>query len=667
MSGPEPLKPLHIDGAHFVDEAGRKVILRGVNLGGDCKLPYPDGGTHIPTDFLDHRTVSFVGRPFPMEEADEHFSRLQNWGFNCLRLLTTWEAVEHAGPQEYDDAYLDYYAQLCAKAADYGLYVFVDFHQDVWSRMSGGSGAPAWCFEKAGLDMTRFHASDAAHVMQHTYDFEKGGRQEENYPQMSWSQNYARPVNGIMWTLFFAGRDFAPGLVVDGQNIQDYLQAHYIGAMTQIAQRVKDMPHVIGFDTLNEPGRGFIGQSMSYCHVGPSKEDSSIARPGLAWSVLDNVAVSHGCTRTLPIVGLKDDLSLGVTAEDTLNSNKVSIWRDGAVDPFEAAGAYVVDPTSGVIEVTREDFFQNVEGRVVNLEEDYMGPFFCRVAKAVRAYKSDWLVFAELDPLSGLTGEGFPKNSPSNLVNASHWYDVVTLFTKTFDFPDRFNIFTGKMMQGREEIQDFYDDSLRQIQVASENLNGGTGAPTLIGECGIPFDFEGGAAYQAFAEGDHSDGPWERQTLAQEFLYNALDRLGISSTQWNYTASNRNDLAIGDGWNQEDLSIFSRDQQIDPEDLNSGARGLKGFLRPYPRAISGQVEDVSYNREARTFLLKFHSDGKEVSEIFMPRSLFPEGYSIELKGAEAIYEDQRQLLHVRSEGACDVVMFVEPYVEDDAE
>ncbi|MDF1686626.1 MAG: cellulase family glycosylhydrolase [Parvibaculaceae bacterium] len=665
MSGPEPLKPLHIEGSHFVDEAGRKVILRGVNLGGDCKLPFPEGGTHFPTDFQDYKTVSFIGRPFPMAEADEHFSRLQNWGFNCLRLLTTWEAVEHAGPQEYDEVYLDYYAALCAKAADYGLYVFVDFHQDVWSRMSGGSGAPAWCFEKAGIDMTRFHASDAAHVMQHTYDFERGGRQEENYPQMSWSQNYSRPVNGIMWTLFFAGRDFAPGLEVDGQNIQDYLQAHYIGAMTQIARRVKDMPHVIGFDTLNEPGRGFIGQPMCYQHLGPSEADPEIARPGLAWSVLDNVAVSHGNTRTIPIVGLKDDLSLGKTGEDILNPNQVSIWCDGAVDPFAAAGAYAVDPATGAVTVTREDFFEKVDGRIVHLEEDYMGPFFCRVAEAVRTYNADWMVFAELDPLSGITGEGFPASSPDNVVNASHWYDVVTLYTKTFDYPERFNIFSGKMMNGREEIQAFYNDSLGQIQAASKGLNGGAGGPTLIGECGIPFDFEEGAAYHAFAKGDHTDAPWERQNLAQEFLYNALDHLGISSTQWNYTASNRNDLAIGDGWNQEDLSIFSRDQQANPNDLNSGARGLKGFLRPYPRAISGLVTEVVYKREERTFCLKFHSDGKGTSEIFMPRTLFPEGYSIQLKGAKAIYEDQRQLLHVRSDGAADVEMFVEPYVEDE--
>ena len=230
------LPRLHIEGRWFVDEHGRRVILRGVNLGGDCKVPYPDGGTNFASDFADHREVSFIGRPFPIAEADEHFSRLRAWGFNCLRLLTTWEAVEHRGPNDYDTEYLDYFAELCRLAGDYGFYVFVDFHQDVWSRMTGGDGAPGWLFEKVGIDYRRIAESGSAHVMQHLYDYARGGRQEDRYPTMSWSANARRPANGIMWTLFFAGRDFAPGLNIDGVNVQDYMLEHYLGAMREIAQ-----------------------------------------------------------------------------------------------------------------------------------------------------------------------------------------------------------------------------------------------------------------------------------------------------------------------------------------------------------------------------------------------------------------------------------------------
>ncbi len=143
------------DGALFVDEAGAQVMLRGVNLGGDCKVPWPDGGTQHPSDFSDHRDVSFIGRPFPVEEAREHLGRLAYWGFNTVRLLTTWEAVEHRGPGQYDIDYLDYFAEVCRLAGEHGLHVFIDFHQDVWSRMSGGDGAcQAWTFEAVGLNFT---------------------------------------------------------------------------------------------------------------------------------------------------------------------------------------------------------------------------------------------------------------------------------------------------------------------------------------------------------------------------------------------------------------------------------------------------------------------------------------------------------------------------------
>src|SRR5208283_5940271 len=95
----------------------------------------------------------------------------------------------------------------------------------------------------------------------------------------------------------------------------------------------------------------------------------------------------------------------------------------------------------------------------------------------------------------------------------------------------------------------------------------------------------------------------------------------IGSTQWNYTASNRNDLAIGDGWNQEDLSIFSRDQQTDPADINSGGRALAGFVRPYARATQGIPRTMKFDRISGTFEFVFECDPSAAgsTEIFVPR------------------------------------------------
>jgi hypothetical protein len=52
----------------------------------------------------------------------------------------------------------------------------------------------------------------------------------EKYPKMIWSTNYTRLACQVIFTLFFAGKDFAPKAIIDGKNIQDYLQDHFIGA-----------------------------------------------------------------------------------------------------------------------------------------------------------------------------------------------------------------------------------------------------------------------------------------------------------------------------------------------------------------------------------------------------------------------------------------------------
>jgi hypothetical protein len=632
----EALPRLTVRGDRFVDTHGRHVMLRGVNLGGDCKVPFPHGGTHVPTDFADHRTVSFIGRPFPLAEADIHFRRLRHWGFNSLRLLTTWEAVEHAGPGLYDEAYLDYYAQICERAGAHGLYVLVDFHQDVFSRMTGGDGAPGWVFEAVGLDFTRFPAADAAHVMQAAYDYaDPRPRQPERYAQMSWANNYNMPINGVMWTLFFGGARFTPDFQIDGRNVQDYLQGHFFGAQRALAERVAHLPHVIGFDILNEPSSGWIGRPLSRPHLKKTVEEPRTVLPGPVWTPFDALAALRGMPRDVPNMEISLR-RLGIVQKGTrrVNPNGVRVWLPEREDPFEVAGAYRWEAGQPV--PLREDFFQRQAGQAVDFANDHLAPFYERAATNLRSVRPDWLVFAEPDLLAGNPQHSFPRELPVGTVNAGHCYEVTTLVLKRVLEPVGVNLMHGRVLFGPGQIEADYRRELAQVQGCSQRVNGG--CPTLIGEFGIPFDLREGRAYRAFAAGDHGPRPWRAHERALGRMYNALDQLLLSAMLWNYTASNRNHLAVGDGWNQEDLSIFSEDQRLDGEDLDSGGRALGGFVRPYARFIQGTLRWMHFDQRKRGFELGFEADPSlsAPTEIFIPRRQFPNGYRLDAPGLVAM-------------------------------
>ena len=628
---------IKVAGDRFVDAAGRQVMLRGVNLGGDCKFPYPNGGCDHPTDFSDHREVSFIGRPFPLEEADEHFGRLRHWGFNVLRLLTTWEAVEHAGPGLYDDAYLDYLAELCARAGEHGLYLFIDFHQDVWSRMSGGDGAPGWTFEAVGLDFTTFPKAGAAHVMQAEFDYADHNPRQAAYPQMSWNSNYVKPANGIMWSLFWGGRLFTPDLLIEGRNVQDFLQSHYLGCMDQVARRLKLLPNVLGFDSLNEPSLGWIGRRLSHRRLLITEDDQTMLRAGVAWSPLDGLAAARGMTLQLPV--LKRDPVTGTVSpggETTVNAAGVPIWRPGVDCPFERAGAYRLE--GGGARPLDEGFFQKTD------HDAALGAFFKDVAQVFRRHNDAWSLFAEIDVYSAFQGAPFPDGLPERSVNANHWYDIPTLMTKSFA-PAR----SGP--EALAERKAVYARQLASYAVASAAVPGG--APTLIGEFGVPFDLDNGAAYAQWACGDHSATVWKEHSQALAAMYDVLDALLFHSTQWNYTASNRNDLRIGDGWNQEDLSIFSRDQQDNPADPDSGGRAIEGFCRPRATHIQGRLLSFAFDDAAGTVRISLDVDPaiRAPTEIYVPKHRFPNGVEIKLDQPDASHALDAQTLTISAEQA----------------
>ena len=141
-----------MDGKWFINEEQQEaaeqqqtIRFRGVNL--PAKTPsIPSNLRNTKNSdqlYKSKRNVSFVGRPFPLDEAPHHFQRISHhWGFNLIRLSTSWEAVMHEGPGIIDKDYISYLKDFVSFAGEYGLYVLIDPHQDVWSRFTGGDGAP---------------------------------------------------------------------------------------------------------------------------------------------------------------------------------------------------------------------------------------------------------------------------------------------------------------------------------------------------------------------------------------------------------------------------------------------------------------------------------------------------------------------------------------------
>ena len=93
---------IHTIEGNFVDNHGRTLLLRGVNLSGSSKAPVGQP-SYLKEGFWEggeSGQLTFKHRPLNVDDgsADVHLARLRGWGFNMLRFPVAWEALEHEGP-----------------------------------------------------------------------------------------------------------------------------------------------------------------------------------------------------------------------------------------------------------------------------------------------------------------------------------------------------------------------------------------------------------------------------------------------------------------------------------------------------------------------------------------------------------------------------------------
>lgn len=191
---------IKIEGQKFVDSKGRQIIFNGINF-----ISKNPNEKYMPQD------------------GPEIFRTFKNWGFNCIRFGIIWDGLE-PGPGKYNEEYLKEIDKRIQWAADNGIYVYLDMHQDLYgSKFS--DGAPEW----ATLDEGKPHYTGAV-----------------------WSDSYL--ISPAVQTAFdnFWKNTPAP----DGIGLQD----HYANLWKHIAKRYANNTTIIGYDIMNEP---FLGSSAN--------------------------------------------------------------------------------------------------------------------------------------------------------------------------------------------------------------------------------------------------------------------------------------------------------------------------------------------------------------------------------------------------------------------
>ncbi|KAI8338041.1 glycoside hydrolase superfamily [Chlamydoabsidia padenii] len=630
---------IDVNGPFFIDkETNRTILFHGINVGGGAKLPVGIPSHSRQGFWVDYdRKITFVGRPFPLEEADLHFQRLVSLGFNLLRFVITWEAIEHEGPGIYDTDYLDYVIALLKKCQYYGLRVFIDPHQDTWSRQCGGSGHPGWTLTLAGLNPLHFNTTIAA-LVQNTYD------KPETFPRMIWNTNYQRLAAATLFTLFFAGKTFAPKCIVDQVNIQDYLQSHFFNAIAQLSLRIRqdglEDEVVLGYDSMNEPGHGYLGfpdldkldDSDTSFKMGlmPTPFQGMLLASGIPCNVAHYDFIWSGPKKTGDVrVDPGDDTSAWLSQEQVDESCMTFGWKRGA--SWKKAGCIwelhgVWDRTTGTLLSPHYFATDPTSEKPTRFADDYWLAFLASYIRKIRSVHKNAIIFVQPPILD--KPPKLPREDPlyQRLVYTPHWYDGLTLVKKKWcnyniDF---INLNRGKygtgplrflraLCLGENAIRKCFIKQMETIR--AEGLEQIGNYPCLLGEIGIPYDMKDDSLANTsssiwrrlwlwfislfFADSTMStlvneiNKPGSSQNKAMDASLNAVESSLLNYTLWQYVPDN--DPFWGDLWNGEDLSIWQQQQQTDKYAIRTTqwATTLEPIINEIESPVASTIKSLS--------------------------------------------------------------------------
>ncbi|KAM0561390.1 hypothetical protein ACHAPJ_003271 [Fusarium lateritium] len=704
--------PIRIEGDQFTDSYGRTLSLRGLNVSGASKLPtHPNGLSHLDDGFYEHhRIVTFIGRPFPIEEAPLHFRRLQAWGAPLVRLLVTWESLGHAGPDPETDLDLEYIAylrQLIELMPQYGIKCFVCAHQDVWSRFSGGSGAPGWTFEVVGLDIESFTDTGAAYV--HSQDEKKRASEPPNPKEPGgpflWPSGYQKLAASTMATLFWAGDALAPNLKcrrklgndADQVSAQTFLQDAFVEAFGRLADEVGHLEACIGFEPMNEPHRGLV--NLHHFHFWNYDTDLHIGHcPSLAQSL----ALGSGYAQDVDYYVKSWPWPTRVSHKSHIDPKGRSAWLSLEGQPighgrgmgecvWHAHGVWEWDDKKKVARIHDKDYFEvdhrpGREGKPIEWYNDCYAPFLQKFSE--RMQRKSPRQFSFLEPIPNEFMPPWPTEDPTNkkwrrqkyaeetvidsprpnnFVYAPHFYDLNVLFNKCHSWMSvnvqglsRGMFVLNAMYFGAKGLRHNYRKQIGNIVKYGKQSLGRV--PMVIGEIGISYDINKAEAFRT--------GCYDKQRDLMNGLISAMEDNKLNYTLWNYNPNNR--VEYGDGWNKEDFSIVNSDDIIEhgpvrpdyrnylheDDELYKGGRILDVVIRPYAVKTAGVPKKSDWNHKSLRFEYHWASTASKepvlnekahLTEIYIPGYHY-EVHELRVQGTnvEWTYDKPRQTLYARN-------------------
>ena len=125
---------LHTDGSRILDERGREVVFRGVNVSGlEWGAGKPWGEKGCPTK--QYGCWAEIQR-------DNEFEDIAAWGFNMVRLPVAWANLEPTAPtrakdgnlhHQWNEEYLAVVDRVIERYRDIHVAVVISMHQWSWS------------------------------------------------------------------------------------------------------------------------------------------------------------------------------------------------------------------------------------------------------------------------------------------------------------------------------------------------------------------------------------------------------------------------------------------------------------------------------------------------------------------------------------------------------